>query len=169
MYQCCIYMVLPKSSVVRNRIRGRYTKMHHSPYSRYFQNEAATALFANKSCRNKLDPVSCTYYFVSMHSVRWRVQLIKIGKNILKQTHIVSNILALKTMGFRHLVSARCRSRRWDRTYYRSSMYNGSENVDSYANHVLRKKVSSYMISYMDDPLHKYMSISQRYWYFFKS
>ena len=50
MYQCCIYMVLPKSGVVRNRIRGRYTKMHHSPYSRFCQNEAATALFANKYC-----------------------------------------------------------------------------------------------------------------------
>ena len=38
-------------------------------------------------------------------------------------------------MGFRHLVSARCRSRRWDRTYYRSSICHYSElciqvNVD---------------------------------------
>ena len=31
------------------------------------------------------------------------------------------------------------------------------------------KKVSSYMISHMDIPLYKYMSIIQRYWYFFKS
>ena len=43
-------------------------------------------------------------------------------------------------------------------------MQNGSENVDSDANHVLRKKVSSYMISHIDIRLHKYVSIIQKYW-----
>ena len=46
---------------------------HNSPYSRIFQSEAATALFANKY------RVSCTTYFMSICNIRCSVQLIKIA------------------------------------------------------------------------------------------
>ena len=58
----------------------------NSPYSRSFQSEAATALFANKYFSIKLDRVSCTSYFMSIHNLRCRVQLIKIAKRDLKKS-----------------------------------------------------------------------------------
>ena len=59
-----------------------------------------TSLSANNNCLIKLDRVSCTNYFMSIHNFRCSVQLIKIAKRYEKrmfEKHIVSNMLALKS------------------------------------------------------------------------
>ena len=59
-----------------------------------------TSLSANNNCLIKLDRVSCTNYFMSIHNFRCRVQLIKIskpGQKRMFEKHSVSKMLALKS------------------------------------------------------------------------
>ena len=64
----------------------------YSPYSWFFQNEAATPLFKNNYLWHKLGRVSCTNDFMSIHNLRCSVQLnwlklAKLDKKMFEKTH----------------------------------------------------------------------------------
>ena len=62
------------------------------------------------------------------------------------------------------VVQTRLRVNRRARSYlYRCKKVNSDAIISD------TKKVSSYMISHIDIPFHRYTSIIQKYWYFFKS
>ena len=84
-----------------------FWKVLYSPYARIFQREAGTALWricrqTNTLFKIKLDSVSCTHYFMSIHNLRYRVQLIKIATRNKKNFEKIPRFLRFKQLCARH-------------------------------------------------------------------